>query len=454
MRSVIENADILSRYIQPVIDSVITGNFSLARVLPAIYAVDKQLINNHVMTLVSLLMKRSDTENMVLLNLFRLVAKDSPELLEPSIPQLCECLGQQSTAALTLQVLQDIAVARPKCLEDHMADFRHTAETFPMSTLQVIQLMSTVGMTSADKSRDTLEYICDVVTSVDTEMHSLVFQEISWIIQKFPSLLNSNLINRLTTFEDSTSSVAKGIIQEIRNKYNMNKTDHPQEKPELLGIYTKDGSMFTGKLPTHQSMTHLNTSASRLETRPGLYKSMDRSRYNSSNTVMVNSASSFRPPPYTAKTSITIPNSLGLNMPSSGSPTKSMSSGSMSASISLSTSNAPLSLPSQTSRRLAPNSSGPLTIQPPILTGINNPNNYSLGDIYLPNDSLGYSNNSSGSNTTNLTSLRWSEADKEVDDFVENYQDKEVDDFVISLDETELDPHTEEYIGGFVSKKV
>ena len=37
---------------------------------------------------------------------------------------------------------------------------------------------------------------------------------------------------------------------------------------------------------------------------------------------------------------------------------------------------------------------------------------------------------------------------------MENYQDKEVDDFVISLDETELDPHTEEYIGGFVSKKV
>ena len=103
MRSVIKNADILSRYIQPVLDSVITGNFSLARVLPAIYAVDKQLINNHVMTLVSLLMKRSDTENMVLLNLFGLVAKDSPVLLEPSIPQLCECLGQQSTAAPTLR---------------------------------------------------------------------------------------------------------------------------------------------------------------------------------------------------------------------------------------------------------------------------------------------------------------------------------------------------------------
>ena len=508
--AVIENADILSRYIQPVLDSVITGNFSLARVLPAIYAVDKQLINNHVMTLVSLLMNCSDTENMALLNLFGLVAKDSPVLLEPSIPQLCECLSEQSTAAPTLQVLQDIAGARPKCLVDHMAAFRTTAETFPKSTLQVIQLMSTVGRTSVDKSRDTLEYICDVVTSVDTEKHSLVFKEISLIVQKFPSLLNSNLINRLSTFEDSTSLGAKGIIQEIRNEYNMHKIDRPQEKPDIsklldsykihsrdkvtivkvggsksdissskdifrqdneptfktsahalpstgarveltsvinkhggseigvmsdrqLSIATKDGSRSTGKLPTHRSMTRLNTSATRLETRPGLYKSMtrlDHSRYNSNNTVMapVNSASrnSFRPPPYTAKTSITIPTSLGLNIPSSGSPTKSMSSGSMSgltererdlagreivtvdkqfidqihsefarqsqhlsshlvfsrpqdfnrdsslppASISLSTSNAPLSLPSQTSRRLAPYSSGPLTIQPPSLPGV------------------------------------------------------------------------------------
>ena len=109
--AVIENADILSVYIQPVLDSVITGNFSLSRVLPAIYAVDKQLINNHVMTLVSLLSNCSDTENIALLNLFGLVAKDSPGLLEPSIPQLCDCLTQQSTGLATLQVLQDIALS-------------------------------------------------------------------------------------------------------------------------------------------------------------------------------------------------------------------------------------------------------------------------------------------------------------------------------------------------------
>ena len=130
-------------------------------------------------------------------------------------------------------MLQDIAGARPKCLVDHIAAFKQTAQSFPKSTVSVIQLMSIVGRTSVDKSRDTLDYICDVVTSVEIEKHNIVFKEISLIVQKFPSLLNSNLINRLNTFEDSTSTVAKSVIQDIRNEYNMQKIDRPQEKTDI-----------------------------------------------------------------------------------------------------------------------------------------------------------------------------------------------------------------------------
>jgi len=93
--------------------------------------------------------------------------------------------------------------------------------------------LATVARTGVDKSRDTLEYICDVVMGIDSEKHNLIFKEISLILQKFPSLLNSNLINRLNKFEDSTSSLAKGIIQDIRNDYNMQKIDRPQEKTDI-----------------------------------------------------------------------------------------------------------------------------------------------------------------------------------------------------------------------------
>ena len=47
----IENADLLANHLQPILDSVISGNYSLSRVLPAIFAVDRELIKNHVMTL-------------------------------------------------------------------------------------------------------------------------------------------------------------------------------------------------------------------------------------------------------------------------------------------------------------------------------------------------------------------------------------------------------------------
>lgn len=57
---------------------VVTGNYSLSRVLPQIYAVKKEPIHDHVMTLVSLLPQCDTNEKLGLLMLFSLVAKNRP----------------------------------------------------------------------------------------------------------------------------------------------------------------------------------------------------------------------------------------------------------------------------------------------------------------------------------------------------------------------------------------
>merc|ERR1719447_2712452 len=88
---------------------------------------------------------------------------------------------------------------------------------------------------------------------------------------------------------------------------------------------------------------NMNTSASRLESRLGLHKSMTRldHRYNSNNAVTVTNRSSnnisttasFRPPSlssYTAKTSVNHGAPPVVHMVSSSSPVKTISSGSMS----------------------------------------------------------------------------------------------------------------------------
>ena len=174
----IENADLLAAHLQPILDSVISGNYSLSRVLPAIYAVDRKLIQQHVMTLVSILPNCADTESLALLSLFSLIAKDNPVLLEPSIPQLCEGLTQATLAPATIQVLQYIAFARPKCLVDNLAAVRTTASTFPKSTVSAVQLLSVIGRSSLEKSRETLDFILEVVGGVEVEKQNLVLKEV------------------------------------------------------------------------------------------------------------------------------------------------------------------------------------------------------------------------------------------------------------------------------------
>ena len=98
-----------------------------------------------------------------------------------------------------MQVLQDIALAKPKCLVDHISSFKLTAANFPKTTVSVIQLMSIIARTSADKSRaeGTLDYSLDVIGSVESEKHNLVLKEVITLTQKYPNLLNANFIHRV-----------------------------------------------------------------------------------------------------------------------------------------------------------------------------------------------------------------------------------------------------------------
>lgn len=59
---------------------LITGNYPLCRVLPQIYAVNKEPLHEHVMALVSLLPLCENPEKLALLNLFALIAKNNPSV--------------------------------------------------------------------------------------------------------------------------------------------------------------------------------------------------------------------------------------------------------------------------------------------------------------------------------------------------------------------------------------
>lgn len=93
----IEHASLLTPHVQPIMDSIISGikahffvqenvqfflgNYPLCRVLAQIYEVSPEPFQGHAMALVSLLPHCDNQEKLALLNLFSLMAKDSPTVI-------------------------------------------------------------------------------------------------------------------------------------------------------------------------------------------------------------------------------------------------------------------------------------------------------------------------------------------------------------------------------------
>ena len=323
----IENADLLGKiknfqkfenfltliflaiHIQPIIDSVISGNYTLARVLPQIYSVNRDPIKSHVMTLVSILPNCENTEKMALLSLFSLVAKDNPALLEPSIHQLSDGLTSQTTAHATLTVFSNMAMTRPQPLADHTSIIKRTAENFPKTALASIQLMCLIAKTSQEKGQEALDFILTMIGRLEDEKHSIVLKEVLALTNRYPSCLTINVINKLSALEDTSSTASmRQCIQELRNDFNSkmskerNNSNSGVTIVKVGGNYGSKGELSYNpavrnitnssarRLPTHRSMTRLNNfDTARPPSSGGLYKSMTKLTSSQQNMARSNS---------------------------------------------------------------------------------------------------------------------------------------------------------------------
>lgn len=70
------------------------------------------------------------------------------QLLEASVPQLCEYLSSSVTAAPTLQVFLCMAETKPALLADHVNTLKQTAQRHPQTVCLVARIISAVGKLS------------------------------------------------------------------------------------------------------------------------------------------------------------------------------------------------------------------------------------------------------------------------------------------------------------------
>ncbi|RWS16908.1 melted-like protein [Dinothrombium tinctorium] len=211
----INNAEILAPHIQPIIDSIIGGNYSLARVLPKIYAVNKEAIHDHVMALVCLLPQCDTPEKLSLLNLFALISKNKPLILESNLPQFSECLTQSQTAYPTLQIFLDMAQVNPRAFTEYVDKVIVACELQSGVLSIAAQFLGIIGKLNIDRACDCIKFLTSQLSKSDLSTMITLLREIKSIVEVFPSLLPTFLPQILVQTENSTSSTVQTYLQQL-----------------------------------------------------------------------------------------------------------------------------------------------------------------------------------------------------------------------------------------------
>ncbi|CAH1976039.1 unnamed protein product [Acanthoscelides obtectus] len=294
-----EHASLLTPHVQPIMDSIISGNYPLCRVLPNIYEVSPEPFQGHAMALVSLLPHCDNQEKLALLHLFALMAKDHPLLLEASVPQLCEYLSSATTAAATLQIFLHMAEKMPNLLADHVNAMKQSAQRHPQTVCLAAQIISAVGKLSKDRAQDALNFVLEYLPKADRGSQSTLLREATLLCSSYPVLFTDKVLTGIRQRHHTstnqiappttTANVTSGGVTIVKVG-----GAHPSQAPPTttaavvttptpavgytrrakLGDSRSTGRLHTGaSTNTHRSMTRLNIAGGSVG---GLHKSMTR----------------------------------------------------------------------------------------------------------------------------------------------------------------------------------
>ncbi|XP_050304689.1 protein melted [Anthonomus grandis grandis] len=282
-----EHASLLTPHVQPIMDSIISGNYPLCRVLPNIYEVSPEPFQGHAMALVSLLPHCDNQEKLALLNLFSLMAKDKPSLLEASVPQLCEYLSSAVTAAATLQIFVHMAEKQPVLLADHVTAIKQVAQRHPQTMCLAAQIIGAIGKLSKDKAQDALNFVLEYLPKADRGSQSTLLREATLLCSSYPVLFTDKVLAGVRQRHHTSSNhlaqnnqVTSGGVTIVKVGGTVAEKPTPQV---TSGGYTRRAklgdSRSTGRLHTaqnsntHRSMTRLNVAGGSVG---GLHKSMTK----------------------------------------------------------------------------------------------------------------------------------------------------------------------------------
>eukprot|EP00105_Crassostrea_gigas_P030983 XP_011453537.1 PREDICTED: ventricular zone-expressed PH domain-containing protein homolog 1 [Crassostrea gigas] len=211
----LDNADLLARHMEIILNSIFRGNYILSTVLPQIYAQNRDPIIDCTARLMDILDQCDVSERSSLFQVFSMVAKTKPQTLEPHIPKLSEYLLTSVLAPLVLTMFVDMAVANPKPFVGYAAALKASGEKQPVHLIHVVQIMGSIATINEDQAQLSMEYFVSNLTQTDQAVLTVILQEIKALGLTHPDLLAQNM-DKIGKLSQNGSSAVRILVQQLK----------------------------------------------------------------------------------------------------------------------------------------------------------------------------------------------------------------------------------------------
>ncbi|KAH8251075.1 hypothetical protein KR026_008964 [Drosophila bipectinata] len=185
----IDHACLLSPHTEAVMESILSGNYGLLRVLSQVYEVAPEAVTPHAPLLMPLLPQCDSQERMAVFQLYLLIVQQSPEVLADCVPQLCGFLLDSDTASTTLQILLKLSQHSPQLLVDHFEQLRLAAKTNPSTIPLCAQIMTTAGIGGKETAQQALDFVLEHLPT-----QALLQQEATRLCSAYPVLFTDKVL--------------------------------------------------------------------------------------------------------------------------------------------------------------------------------------------------------------------------------------------------------------------
>ncbi|CAI9720021.1 zone-expressed PH domain-containing homolog 1-like [Octopus vulgaris] len=260
-------SSLLASYMELIISSVLKGNSALTLLLQKVYPDNKQVILDHVPELVRLMDTCELQESISLIQMFAMVAKENPRLLQPYVPVFCDYLKQPEMAPTVLNILVDIASVNPRSLLAYVTALQTLLTVYPVYTEPAVAIIGSIATLSENDAKRSLQYFMGQLPNADKTTLPLYLNGLKMIAASSPHLLGQHMpeINK----HCQNKPYVADLLHQLREDLKKRSATCPETEEMRKKYVSFEGEELRKKFVTFsEGDIHLSGSTSSLNTDP------------------------------------------------------------------------------------------------------------------------------------------------------------------------------------------